>query len=93
MVFRDGTGVAHGGGLPLGVVEPGSPMDASSRFGVLAPWPGPGQGLLPVDLEMALNISSFQKSSLKYARSAFSLLMMSVNKDLHSYTMVGMYLG
>ena len=42
VVLGDGTRVACGGGFPLGVVDPGSPMDASSRFGVLAPWPGLG---------------------------------------------------
>ena len=93
VVLGDGTGVAHGGGFPLGVVDPRPPMDVSSGFGVLAPWPGPRQDLLPVGLEMALNISSFQKPSLKYAKSAFSLSIMSVNEDLHSSTVVGMYLG
>ena len=29
-------------GFPLGVVGPGPPMDASSRFSILAPLPGPG---------------------------------------------------
>ena len=42
VVLGDGTGVTCGGGFPLGVVDPGPPMDASSGFGVLAPWPGPG---------------------------------------------------
>ena len=41
--------------------------------------------MLPVGLEVTLNISSFWKSSLKYAKSAFSLSIMSVNKDLHSF--------
>ena len=38
----DGTGVVHGGGFPLGVVDPGPPMDVSSRLGVLVLLPGPG---------------------------------------------------
>ena len=42
VVLGDGTGVAHGEGFPLGVVDPGPPIDASSRFGVLTPWPGSG---------------------------------------------------
>ena len=86
-----GTGVAHGGGtgVALGgdsiwVVEPGPPVDASCGLGVLVPLP---------HLEMTLNISSFWKSSLKYARSFLILSIMSVNKDLHSSTVVGMYLG
>ena len=37
VVLGDGIGVAHGGGFPLGVVDPGPPMDASSRFSVLGP--------------------------------------------------------
>ena len=41
VVPGDGTGVAHGGRFPLGVVDPGPPVDASSGFGVLALWPGP----------------------------------------------------
>ena len=49
--------------------------------------------MLPGDLEIALNVSVFLKSSLKQARSAFSLSIMSVNEDLHSSTVVGMYLG
>ena len=57
VVLGDGTGVAHGGGFSLDIVDPGPPMNASSRFGVLAPWPVPGWGVLPVGLEMALNIS------------------------------------
>ena len=92
VVLGDGTGVAHGGGFPLGVVDLGPPVDVSSRFGVLAPWPGPGQGMLPVGLEMTLNISSFHKSSLKYTKSTISMSTMSVNEDLHSSTVVGMYL-
>ena len=40
--LEDGTGVAHGGGFPQGVVDPGPPMDASSRLGVLVTLPGPG---------------------------------------------------
>ena len=43
VVLGDGTGVANEGGFPLGVVDPGPPMDASSGFGVLAPWPCPGE--------------------------------------------------
>ena len=80
----DGTGVALGRGFPLGVVETGPPVDASSGFGVLVPLSC---------LEMALNISSFCKSSLKYTMSSFILSIMSVNEDLHSPTVVGMYLG
>ena len=57
--------VAHGGGFPLGVVDPGPPIDASRGFGVLASWPGLGWGVLPVGLEIALNMSAFWKSSLK----------------------------
>ena len=33
VVLGDGTGV----GFPLSVVDPGPPVDASSKFGVLAP--------------------------------------------------------
>ena len=93
VVLGDGTGVACGRGFSLGVVDPGPPVDASSGFGVLAPWPGPSGGVLPIGLEMTLNISSFWKSSLKYTRSAFNLSMMSVNEDLDSSMVVGMYLG
>ena len=81
-----GTGVACGGGS-LGVVEWGPPVESSSRFAVLVPWPDPGCFV------MILNISSFQKSSLKYAKSVFSLSMMSINEDLHNSTVVGMYPG
>ena len=42
---------------------------------------------------MTLNISLFHKLSLKYAKSAFSLSIMSENEDLQSSTVVGMYLG
>ena len=50
VVLGDGTGVACGGGFPLGVIDPRPPMEASSGFGVLAPCPGPGQGVLPMGL-------------------------------------------
>ena len=42
VVLGHGTGVACGRGFPLGVVDPGPPMDASSRFGVLVPLPCSG---------------------------------------------------
>ena len=93
VVLGCGTGVFLGGGFPLGVVDPGPPVDASREFGVLAPRPGPGRGVLPEGLEIALNMSTFLKSSLKYARLAFSLSIMSGNEDLHNSTVVGMYLG
>ena len=65
-------------------VEVVSSEKVSSGFGVLVPWPNPGCFV------MTLHISSFQKSSLKYAKSVFSLSMMSVNEDLHNSTVVGM---
>ena len=65
VVLGDGTELFLGGGFPLGVVDPGPPVDASKRFSVLAPRPGPGQGTFPVGLEMALNMSAFLKSSSK----------------------------
>ena len=54
VVLREGTGVAHDGGFPLGVVDLGHPIDASNGLGVLF-----------VGLWMTLNISFFRKSSLK----------------------------
>ena len=81
------------GGFPLGVVDPGPPMDASRMFGVLSLRSIPGWDVLPKGLEIALNMSAFLKSSLKYARLAFSLSIMSGNEDLHNSTVVGMYLG
>ena len=42
VVPREGTGVAHGGGFPLSVVDPGPPVDAFSGLGVLALHPVPG---------------------------------------------------
>ena len=65
VVLGDGTGVFLGGGFPLGVVDPGPPVDVSKKLGVLAPRPSPGWGVFPMGLGMALNISSFLKSSLK----------------------------
>ena len=82
VVLREGTGVACDGRFSLGVVDPGPPVDASNGLGVLF-----------VGLWMTLNISLFWKSSLKWARSAFSLSMMSKNEALQSSTVVGMYLG
>ena len=65
VVLEGGTGVFLGGGFPLNVVDPGPPIDASKRSDVLAPRPGPGWGVLPEGLEIALNMSTFLKSSLK----------------------------
>ena len=42
VVLGDGTRVTHGGRFPLGIVDPGPPMDVSRRFSVLAPWPSLG---------------------------------------------------
>ena len=92
-VLREGTGDACDGGFPLGVVDPGPPIDTFNGLGVLAPHPVSGWGVLFVGLWMTSNISLFQKSSLKYARSAFSLSMMSKNEALQSSTVLGMYLG
>ena len=93
VILGEGTGVAHGGGFPLGVVDPGPPIDASNELDVLAPCPVSGWGVPFVGLWMTLNILLFLKSSLKYARSAFSLSIMSENEALQSSTVVGMYLG
>ena len=65
VILEDGTGVFLGGGSPLGVVDLGPPIDASKRFSVLAPRPILGQGVWPEGLEIALNMSTFLKSSLK----------------------------
>ena len=65
VVLREGTGVAHGRGFPLGVVDPGPPIDTFNGLGVLAPHPVSGWGVLFVGLWMTLNISLFCKSSLK----------------------------
>ena len=72
VVLWGGTGVFLGGGFPLGVVDPGPPIDVSKGFGVLAPRPGPGWGVLPECLEIALNMSAFLKSFLKYASSVLN---------------------
>ena len=42
VVLGDGTGAVHGGGFPLGVMDPEPPMDTSSRFSVLVLLPGLG---------------------------------------------------
>ena len=42
VILGDGTGVACGGGFPLGVVDPGLPIDVSNELGVLAPCPVSG---------------------------------------------------
>ena len=65
LVLGEGTGVACGRGFPLGVVDPGPPIDTFNGLGVLAPHPMSGWGVLFVGLWMTLNISLFQKSSLK----------------------------
>ena len=42
VILGEGAGVAHGRGFPLGVVDPGPPIDASNGLGVLAPCPMSG---------------------------------------------------
>ena len=44
------------GGFPLGVVDPGPPVDASKKLSVLAPRPSPGQGVFSVGLDMAFEV-------------------------------------
>ena len=55
MFLGGGTGVFLG--EVVGIVDPGPPVDASKKLCVLAPRPVPGQGVFPVGLGIALNVS------------------------------------